>query len=347
MHNHQHHPARRLGVLIPFSVLLLLAALPQAALAQAVGRVVSVNGQVIASTEGGGTRALQLGSRVHGGETLRTGERGRVQIRFDDGALIDLRPDTRFEIERYADRSVDEGGGALLRLFRGALRTITGAIGRDESERYRMETPVATVGVRGTEYAVSVCRSDCGPHRREGLYARVDDGAITLTNEGGQIVLEAGEFGFVAGPNAEPTRILPVPDTFFGGSGERAGAVTGGGLSGGDLAGEDLNGGDLIGGDLIGGNLTDGTVTGDVLSGVDLTGVDLTGVDLTGVDLTGRDLTGGDLTGEDLIGGDLIDGDLTDGDLTDGDLTDGSLTDGSLTDGSLTDGDLTDGDLID
>ena len=125
----------------------------QALAQQQAGRVLAASGTIVATNPGGGARALSNGSRVYTGDTIDTRD-GRVQIRFIDGALVTLQPATRFEVAEYefhdpAEGDPDEGGSVLMRLFSGALRTITGIIGDDEDEAYRMETPVATIGVRG------------------------------------------------------------------------------------------------------------------------------------------------------------------------------------------------------
>jgi hypothetical protein len=195
------------------AALLLFPTLAPSAPAAPAGRVLSISGEVVAASPRGPTRVLQARSRVYPGDTLRTEADERVRIRFVDGALLELRAASRFTVKRYG-RSPDEA--VVLRLSTGALRTLTGEIGGGSEGRYRMETPVASIGVRGTDYELGLCVRDCGAGQESGLYVRVGDGAIVVRNEAGEQVVETGEYAFVDGDAGEPLQTLPVPDAVFG-----------------------------------------------------------------------------------------------------------------------------------
>lgn len=175
--------------------------------------MIAVSGSVTAIGADRETRrTLAADDVVHPGEMLATGEAGRVQVRFNDDGLVALQPETRFEIERYTEASDDAGGSALMHLIEGALRTITGAISKGEEDHYELTTPVATLGVRGTEYSLDFCASNCaGVERRPGLYGRVADGEITVSTERGSGAFDAGEYFYVAGQATLPERISTPP----------------------------------------------------------------------------------------------------------------------------------------
>src|SRR5438105_10235791 len=90
---------------------------------------------------------MELGS----GDKISTGADGRVQIRFSDGAYVSLQPNTEFEIKSYHYEGKTDGTeSAIFGLFKGALRTVTGFVGRVNRNRYQISTPTATIGIRGT-----------------------------------------------------------------------------------------------------------------------------------------------------------------------------------------------------
>ncbi|MCH8550908.1 MAG: FecR family protein [Natronospirillum sp.] len=188
----------------------LLAALPASTVAEElVGRVVSVVGEVIAIRPDATERRLQRRSDVLVGDTLVTGANGRAQIRFVDDGLLDLRPDSELYIEAYAEATEETPGSAVLEFSRGALRTISGRIGQEAGDRYQMDTAPASIGIRGTDYALQYCAAACiEAGGSEGLYGRVNDGAITVTNLTGTADFESGQFFGVADQN---TPALPIP----------------------------------------------------------------------------------------------------------------------------------------
>ena len=137
-----------------------------------------------------------------------------------------LRPESRFVIERYqytpgqaasneasaSSTAQTEHESAFFRLLKGGFRAISGLIGHVRHRDYKVQTPVATIGIRGTDYEVRYCNGDCGdiqPAPKNGLYAGVQSGGIVVANQSGQISDLAGQYSFVAGANA-PAVPLPL-----------------------------------------------------------------------------------------------------------------------------------------
>lgn len=207
---HGTHPlpfARYLSAVLAISCLLLPAA---AAAAEPVGRALVVAGGVTAERGDASSRGLGRGDPVHAGDTIRTGPRGRVQIRFNDGGMVDLEPSSRLEVAEYVGGDGD--GNVVMDFLRGAMRTITGAIGADSGETYQMNTTVATIGVRGTAYALEYCTGDCVSRGgEEGLYGRVDAGTVTVDGPGGTGRFDQEQY-FVIPEDGAPERIVAPPD---------------------------------------------------------------------------------------------------------------------------------------
>ena len=187
----------------------LSAAFPGIAAAQTAARVDFATGNVTATTPDGRSRSLTRGADVQVGETIST-QQGRAQMRFSDGAFVSLQPQTDFKIDNY----VFEGRGspnesAVMSLFKGGMRTITGLIGRTNRDGYRLQTSTATVGIRGTGYSVSY---DAGGS----VTIFVAEGATTVTNQTGTTVVPSGRSASVSGTNSPPATtdekpFLPPP----------------------------------------------------------------------------------------------------------------------------------------
>ena len=106
-------------------------------------------------------------------------------------------------------------GERVIELISGGLRAITGAIGNREEDDYRTITPDATMGVRGTDYALRLCpEGECRIDGEDGavpagLYVGVAEGRIELLNGGGEAAYGAEEYGYVAAADVAPERADP------------------------------------------------------------------------------------------------------------------------------------------
>src|SRR3972149_2578233 len=103
----------------------------------------------------GNARAVVRGMSGHVGERVETEQGGHVHLRFVDGAFVSVRPGSRLFIEtsRYgAGRR--ERSGIRFRLEQGVARSISGKGAEIARERFRLNTPIAAIGVRGTDFVV-------------------------------------------------------------------------------------------------------------------------------------------------------------------------------------------------
>lgn len=134
--------------------LALTLALPALAFA-ATGEAVFVSGDVRLIQANGTQRSLVVGERIQAGESLQASANGYAHLRFPDGGFVGVRPGSRFVLEDYATDAAAPGGVRVrYRLDNGAVRAITGQTVEQHKNRFRLNTPVAAVGVRGTDYVV-------------------------------------------------------------------------------------------------------------------------------------------------------------------------------------------------
>ena len=122
----------------------------QLADAAEAARVVFVTGAVHADR-----KQLVLGQAVEEGALIATGKDGYVYLKTVDGGFLILRPDTRAKIAAYhIDRQHPENTRVKLELLGGVARSIDGAGVKQAREHFRFNTPVAAIGVRGTDFTV-------------------------------------------------------------------------------------------------------------------------------------------------------------------------------------------------
>jgi hypothetical protein len=120
------------------------------AVAAPAARVEFTIGSVTVTSADGRSRAAAKGLELESGDRIVTAS-GRAQLRFTDGAYVSLQPNTDFSIREYQYTGKTDGSErGIFGLVRGALRTVTGAIGRVNRGAYRIQTPTATIGIRGT-----------------------------------------------------------------------------------------------------------------------------------------------------------------------------------------------------
>lgn len=131
-----------------------------------VARVVWLKGGFIATSPGSQEkRALKTGSHIFMNDTLVTDEKGEAQIVFTDNSTVTFRPDTNFYINEYnynpkgGKAGKKSAGKYVMDLIKGGFRTVTGLVAKNNPNDYEVNTPVATIGVRGTEFSVVIAKN--------------------------------------------------------------------------------------------------------------------------------------------------------------------------------------------
>lgn len=147
-------------------IFLLCAALsPLAWAAAEVGEVSYSRGVLTGQVESEAPRLLGKGIALHEGETLNTGSSGFAVIKLEDGSRMTLRPNTTFKIEQVDTRPGNEN--AVLRLFRGGFRAVTGFISKRNPDAFKVNTSIATIGIRGTDFDARLCeQTECDEENR-------------------------------------------------------------------------------------------------------------------------------------------------------------------------------------
>ena len=205
--------------LLALSGLLLTAAGNGAwAQAQSAGRFVSVTGDVSLLGSDGARRAAERGADIREGDTIITGPSALAQARMSDGGLISVRADSEFKLEQFGYKGrEDRSASFVVSILKGGFRTITGLIAQVNRGGYKINTPAATIGVRGTHFeVVHVLPQIATPDLPAGTYNRVFEGITTVQNPGGtvlQVIREQTAFASLQG--GTPVLVAP-PAIIFG-----------------------------------------------------------------------------------------------------------------------------------
>jgi hypothetical protein len=130
---------------------------------------------------------------IRSGDRIRTGADGRIQLRFADGAVMSIQPGSDFRIDTYAFDAVRQR--SFFELMHGSIRAVSGSIGKRNREEWRLKTPTATIGIRGTEFTVDEVRcpaAGCAADAVGGLTVAVISGRVAVGNAAGTVEVPAG-----------------------------------------------------------------------------------------------------------------------------------------------------------
>ncbi|MBH9551217.1 FecR family protein [Inhella gelatinilytica] len=152
--------------------------------AQQVGQVSLLIGAAKVIRADGSRTDLRQGDAVTVGDRIETAANGHVHLRFLDHGAASVRPDSVLEVQSYRyDPDKPSSNEVRLKLHQGVARSISGAATENDKNRFRLNTPLAAIGVRGTDFIVQVLP--------EHVRATVATGAIVMAPFGAQCRADA------------------------------------------------------------------------------------------------------------------------------------------------------------
>jgi hypothetical protein len=173
-------------------------------------RVYVVSGSVFA-TQGKNPAHRVINSEPIISDTLiSTGDKSTALLRFKDGEVVTIQANSVFHVRNYRyDAAKISNSSIVFSMLKGGMRFITGLIGQQRKQAFRLSTPNATIGIRGTEFMVAMSGNK--------MYSQVLKGSVDMTNAGGTAVLGAGQSAVVASSGALATLIpaSAIPSGLF------------------------------------------------------------------------------------------------------------------------------------
>ncbi len=119
------------------------------------GTVILAKGVVTATNAEQTSRVLAKGGAIDEGDVINTANKSFAVIRMLDNTKLTLKPNTTIAIGAFNDKEGEEEG--CINLVKGGLRTVTGLIGQRKPESFIVDTPIASIGIRGTDFITRIC----------------------------------------------------------------------------------------------------------------------------------------------------------------------------------------------
>jgi hypothetical protein len=186
------------GALAAAMALLLTFTLAQEAWA---ARIVVVNGKLTIQR---GDKVLNaaVGSRLREGDAFISDGNSEALVRFDDGARLALRPDSRLEIQALKLKGAPALRKKTIKIVKGGLRYISGRTTAKNNVSFVTNT--ATIGIRGTDIEIAISE-DAINTDPAGTYLKVNTGIATLAAaDGTQVDVDPGQIAFGGEPELVP-----------------------------------------------------------------------------------------------------------------------------------------------
>ena len=134
-----------------------------------IGKVVVATGSVTLEHAGAvvvqvsttGQAQVKVGDLVYQGDAVATGADGKVGINFTDGSSFNLSSNARMVLDEFVYDPNSTSNASLFNLTKGTFTFVAGKVAK--SGDMKVDTPVATMGIRGTTPRVEI--SDDGTVR--------------------------------------------------------------------------------------------------------------------------------------------------------------------------------------
>ena len=185
-------------------LLLLLLSLTEAK-ANPIGEFIQLTGPAQVDKRAGTTLDAAQGSKVESLDVIRTA-RARANIKFRDDTQVAITENSKLIIDEYVFDPNRGAGKMSMKIALGTVRYASGAIAKNNNENINIQTPVATVGVRGTSFSMTV--DEIGQSlvillpNRDGTV-----GEITVGTDAGQVILNKPfQSTFVAASETRPAQ---------------------------------------------------------------------------------------------------------------------------------------------
>ena len=169
---------------------------------------------------GNETLAAKTKVKLEAGDRVLTGSNGQLFLRMIDNSKMIIRPNSEVFLESltYKKKPSDEQKTSVLS---GAIRAVSGAVGKQAKENVSFSAGTATIGIRGTDIEIAIIGD--GASDRAGIYNYVYDGETEMALKTGErAVVEKEKAGFTPKDPKPGEALLQVLDdrpAFLSGSG--------------------------------------------------------------------------------------------------------------------------------
>lgn len=147
--------------------------------ASAAGRIAEVSGDAHIIRADGTRIQATVGTPIYQGDVVETTKTGAVNIEFSDNTTFAISESARMSVDKFVYDTTHQSGSSFFSMLQGVFVYTSGLIGKADPGNVSIDTPVGSIGIRGTVVAGQIF-----PAGRESKIT-ILDGAITLTNASG------------------------------------------------------------------------------------------------------------------------------------------------------------------
>lgn len=119
------------------------------------GIIKAISGDVFITSSKTDIKAV-ANMKIMVGDSIRTGEKSSAGLIFEDDTVVALGPNSEITIDSFLFNPANKELSFITRMIHGTFSFITGQIAKLAPDKVSIETPDATLGVRGTKFLVKI-----------------------------------------------------------------------------------------------------------------------------------------------------------------------------------------------
>jgi hypothetical protein len=177
--------------------------------ASPAGHITKVVGDAHIIHADGTKTVAHEGSLIYQGDVVETSKTGAVNMQFSDNTTFAISDNARMSVDQFVYHASNHTGSTFFSMLQGVFVYTSGLIGKSDPGSVNIETPVGSIGIRGTVIAAHILPA--GQHSQ----ITIVDGAITLTNgTGTQELNDHLQTVSVNGYQSQPQSVSMDANTF-------------------------------------------------------------------------------------------------------------------------------------
>ncbi|MEQ9555394.1 MAG: FecR domain-containing protein, partial [Rhodospirillales bacterium] len=158
-----------------------------------IGTVKTLTGEVWVTRADGTRVQLQAGDQVYQGDSIETGPKGAIGVLLADETTFSMGEASSMVLDEMVYDPATQNGSLNVSVVQGVFTFVSGQVAKTDPDAMKIDTPVATIGIRGTQVGIEI------PPAGEGdmqvvLMQEADGfvGEVVIENNTGQVVMNQG-----------------------------------------------------------------------------------------------------------------------------------------------------------
>lgn len=173
--------------------------------AQSSAQAILIKNNVMVEILDQSSMPIKRGDFLNIGDTIHTGDNARAIFRFTDGSHLTMGENSVMSLKDFIYSENEKK--AVFEFAKGAFRIITGAITQIDSPNFTVNTPIGSIGIRGTDFWGGNLSDD----NSIDVVLLKSEHSIEIKNTYGKVILDKANQGTTLFPDQAPlsARIWP------------------------------------------------------------------------------------------------------------------------------------------